>query len=125
MRSMKRTLMILGSLSLLTTLLFCADATGKWKGSFDAGGTPRDITFDLKSSGDALTGTIGGMPQGTSDIKDGKMQGDNLSFWFTTEYQGNSLKLVCKGQIKGDEIRFSMGIEDGSWSTEFVAKKGS
>src|ERR1051326_838005 len=122
---MKRTLTFLGSLSLLTMLLFGADATGKWKGSFDAGGESRQITFDLKTSGDTVTGTIAGMPEKTSEIKEGKLQGSNVSFWFMTEYQGNPIKLVCKGQLSGDEIKFSMGLEDGQWSTEFVAKKGS
>ncbi|SPF37685.1 conserved exported hypothetical protein [Candidatus Sulfopaludibacter sp. SbA4] len=125
MPCMKRTFTLLALMGLLTTLLFCADATGKWKGSFDAGGTTREITFDLKASGDALTGKIAGMPENTSEIKDGKIQGDNVSFWFTTEYQGNPIKLVCKGQLAGDEIKFTMGLEDGQWSTEFVAKKGS
>jgi hypothetical protein len=122
---MKRTLTFLGSLSLLTMLLCGADATGKWKGSFDAGGESRQITFDLKTSGDTVTGTIAGMPEKTSEIKEGKLQGSNVSFWFMTEYQGNPIKLVCKGQLSGDEIKFSMGLEDGQWSTEFVAKKGS
>ena len=122
---MKRMLTLLGSLGLLTTVLFCADATGKWKGSFDAGGTQREIVFDLQTSGETVTGKIAGMPENTSEIKDGKLQGSNVSFWFTTEYQGNTMKLICKGQMTGDEIKFTMGLEDGQWSTEFVAKKGS
>ncbi|SPE26785.1 conserved exported hypothetical protein [Candidatus Sulfopaludibacter sp. SbA6] len=125
MRCMKRTLALLGLMGLLASLLLCADVTGKWKGSFDAGGATREITFDLKASGDAVTGTIGGMPEQTSEIKDGKVQGDSVSFWFMTEYQGNPIKLVCKGQLAGDEIRFTMGLEDGQWSTDFVAKKSS
>jgi hypothetical protein len=120
---MKRTFTLLGLLGLLATLLFCADATGKWKGSFDAGGTPREVTFDLKASGDALTGTVGGLLDKAAEIKDGKVQGANVSFWFMTEYQGNPIKLVCKGQLADDEIKFTMGLEDGQWSTEFVAKK--
>ncbi len=120
---MKRTFALLGFLALLTTLLFCADASGKWKGSFDAGGTNREVTFDLKANGDALTGTVGGLLDRTLEIKDGKIQGADVSFWFTTEYQGNPIKLVCKGQLSGDEIRFTMGLEDGQWSTNFVAKR--
>jgi hypothetical protein len=123
MRTMTRTVAVLSLLALFTSLLCAADATGKWKGSFDAGGTQREITFDLKSSGDAVTGAIVGMPEGTSEIKDGKVQGDSVTFWFTTLYQGNTIKLICKGQLTGEEIKFSMGLEDGQWSTEFIAKK--
>jgi len=122
---MKRTLALLGLMGLLATLLLCADPTGKWKGSFDAGGANRDVVFDLKASGETLTGTVGGLLDRTSEIKDGKVQGDNITFWFMTEYQGDPIKLVCKGQLAGDEIRFTMGLEDGQWSTDFVAKKSS
>ena len=125
MRCMKRALALLGLMGLVATLLLCADATGKWKGTFDAAGTMRDIVFDMKASGGTLTGTVGGLLDRTSEIKEGKVDGDTVSFWFMTEYQGDPIKLVCKGQIAGDEIRFTMGLDDGQWSTEFVAKKSS
>ena len=99
MPCMKRTLGMLGLLAVWTTLLLCADASGKWKGSFEAGGTNREVTFDLKASGEALTGTVGGLLDRALEIKDGKIQGADVTFWFTTEYQGNPIKLVCKGQL--------------------------
>jgi hypothetical protein len=125
MPSMKRTFALLGLMGLLATLLLCADATGKWKGTFDAAGTMREIVFDMKTSDGALTGTVGGLLDRTSEIKEGKVQGDTVSFWFMTEYEGNPIKLICKGQLAGDEIHFTMGLDDGQWSTEFVAKKSS
>jgi hypothetical protein len=33
------------------------------------------------------------------------------------------VKLVVKGKLNGDEIKFSIGTEDGAWSTELTAKK--
>src|SRR4051812_6251423 len=123
MRTMTRTLAVLSLLGLFTSVLCAADATGKWKGSFDAGGTQREVTFDLKSSGDAVTGAIVGMPEGTSEVKDGKIQGNSVTFWFTTLYQGNTIKLMCKGQLTGEEIKLSMGLEDGQWTTQLVVKK--
>jgi hypothetical protein len=122
---MKRFLAAIGLLGLFTTLLFCADASGKWKGSFEAGGTPRELIFDLKGSGNGLTGTVVGAAEKPSEIKEGKLEGADVSFYFMTEYQGNPVKLVCKGQLAGDEIRFTMGTDDGQWSTNFVAKKSS
>ena len=125
MRCMKRTFALFGLMGLLATLLLCADATGKWKGTFDAAGTMREIVFDMKASGGAVTGTVSGLLDTTSEIKEGKVQGDTVSFWFMTEYQGSPIKLICKGQVAGDEIRFTMGLDDGQWSTDFVAKKSS
>jgi hypothetical protein len=51
------------------------------------------------------------------------LDGDNLSFWIMTEYQGNPIKLVYRGKVSGSEINFDFGTEDGSWGTKVVAKK--
>jgi hypothetical protein len=120
---MVRTLGILGLLGLLTGLLLAADVSGKWKGSFDAGGTNRELTFDLKAEGSAVTGTVIGATEKPIEVKEGKVQGSEVSFWFMSEYQGNAYKLVCKGQLAGDEMKVTIGTEDGSWNTSFVAKK--
>jgi hypothetical protein len=121
---MKRRFAVLGLLGCLTAVLFGADASGKWKGSFEAGGEQRQVTFDLKADGAAVTGTVVGVSPMPVELKEGKLQGSDVSFWFMTEYQGTSYKLVCKGQLAGDEMRVTIGTEDGSWSTNFVAKKG-
>jgi len=120
---MKRVPTLAGLLLVLATLLYSADATGKWKGSLDAGGETHDLTFDLKARGDTLTGTFSGPMDKPSEIEDGKIQGDTISFWAMAEYQGQPIKLVFKGQALESEIHFTMGLDDGSWSTDFVAKK--
>ena len=120
---MKRIRTLTGLLLMLATLLYCADVTGKWKGTIDAGGETHDLTFDLKASGDTLTGTFGAAGGQSSEIKDGKVQGDTVSFWAMSEYQGQAIKLVFKGQVLESEIHFTMGLDDGSWSTDLVAKK--
>jgi hypothetical protein len=63
------------------------------------------------------------MPGGTAQIKDGKLQGDSVTFWITIDYQGNPVKLVYKGKVTGEAIEFDFGTEDGSWGTHFTAKK--
>ena len=119
---MKRIPTLAGFLLVLATLLYSADATGNWKGSIDVGGESHELTFDLKASGDTLTGALSVVGQ-PSEIKDGKIQGDTVSFWAMAEYQGQPIKLVFKGQVLESEIHFTMGLDDGSWSTDFVAKK--
>ena len=120
---MKRVPVVAGLLLVLATLLYCADATGKWKGAIDAGDETRDLTFDLKASGDTLTGAFSGGAEKPSEIKDGKVQGDTVSFWAMSEYQGQAIKLVFKGQVLEGEIHLTMGLDDGSWSTDLVVKK--
>ena len=125
MSSMKRTLAVFGFLLLLGSASFAADASGKWKGSFEVPGGPVvDLTFDLKASNGALTGVVIGLPPKAEglEIKDAKIDGDSVSFWVMTEYQGSPIKVVYTGKVGDGQIKFTMGTEDGSWSTEIVAK---
>ena len=122
---MKRTLIALNILLLLAAASFAADATGKWKGSFEVPGGPvLTLTFDLKAADGALTGKVVGLPpkEDGVEIKDGKVQGDSLSFWIMSEYQGSPIKLMYTGKVEDGQIKFTMGTEDGGWSTEILAK---
>jgi hypothetical protein len=105
--------------------LVAADIGGKWKGQFQGGDSAREIAFEFKVNGEALTGAVSGLRDKTLEIKDGKVQGDAVSFWVMSEWQGEPVKLVCKGKISGDQIQFTMGTEDGGWSTEITAKRVS
>jgi hypothetical protein len=112
-------------LLLLAGLAAAAGLTGSWKGQFDFNGNAVPLTFDLKADGVALTGSVTGLPAGVAEIKDGKIDGANISFSVMSEYQGDPIKLVYKGQVDGDQIHFNMGLEDGTWGVDFVAKRGS
>jgi len=112
-------------LALSAVLLVAADAAGTWKGSFDFNGTSVALTFNLKTNGAAVSGTIDGLPTEASEIKEGKVDGDSITFWSMTEYQGSPIKLVYHGKIAGDQISFTMGTDDGGWSTDLVAKRSS
>jgi hypothetical protein len=119
---MKRNALLTGLLLLIAGLAAAADLTGKWQGSFKFNEQEVPLTVELKGATD-VTGTVSGLPSGVATIKDGKLDGDNLTFWLMTEYQGSPIKLVYKGKVAGSEIKFTFGTEDGSWGTEFVAKK--
>jgi hypothetical protein len=120
---MKRILTLAGLWLVLAALLYAADATGQWKGTLDAPDGTHTMIFDLKVSGDTLTGAMSGVAEKASEIQDGKIQGDTVSFWAMAEYQGQPIKLVFKGQVSESEIHFTMGLEDGSWSADLVVKK--
>jgi hypothetical protein len=111
--------------SLLAVLLSAAGSSGTWKGTFDFNGTSVPLTFNLKIAGDGLTGTVEGLPTTPAELHDGKVDGDTISFWLTTDYQGETYKLVYKGKVSGDQIQFTFGTEDGSWGAEVTAKKDS
>jgi hypothetical protein len=100
-----------------------ADVSGTWKGSFDFQGNNVALTFHLTSAGDVVTGNIEGLPTTPAEIHDGKIEGDVVTFWINSDYEGNTYKLVYKGTISVDGIKFSFGTEDGSWGTELTATK--
>jgi hypothetical protein len=118
-----RKLSFVGLLLAVAGLLSAADVTGVWKGSFDYNGTTVPLTFDMKSSEGAVTGTVSGLPTPNVEIKDGKLDGDTVTFSVNIEYQGNPVKLVLTGKRSGDEITFTMGTEGGEWSVQLTAKK--
>lgn len=122
---MKITICLTAGLLLLAGVLAAADLTGAWKGQFEFNGTPVPLTFDLKTAGDALTGSVTGLPAGAAEIKEGKIQGASVTFFVMSQYQGDPIKLVYKGQVQDDGIHFNMGLEDGSWGVDFVVKRGA
>jgi hypothetical protein len=104
-----------------------ADATGTWKGSFEFQGSTTALVFHLKVADGAVTGTVEGMPTTPAEIHDGKADADGISFNVSTDYQGQTYKLVYKGKVSpaGDEIAFTFGTDDGSWSAQMTVARSS
>ena len=63
--------------------------TGDWKGTFDMNGSPMELKFHLKSTGNAVSGTMERPGAPPSEVHEGKIEGDTVSFWITTDYEGN------------------------------------
>ncbi len=102
-----------------------ADVTGSWKGAFDHDGSSVPLTIHLTSTAGAVTGTVEGLPTTPAEIHDGKVNGDTVTFWVNTDYQGDTYKIVYTGKITAGQIVFTLGTDDGSWSTQLTATKGS
>lgn len=104
-----------------------AGVTGTWKGAFDYQGSTVPLTLHLTEAGDVVTGNIEGLPTTPTEIHDGKVESGKLSFWANTDYQGETYKLVFTGELSSaaDAITFTMGTDDGDWSTEVEARKSS
>ena len=102
-----------------------ADVTGTWKGSFDYNGSSVPLTIHLTNASGAVTGVVEGLPTTPAEIHEGKMAGDTVTFWVNTDYQGQTYKLVYTGKISPGQIIFTLGTEDGSWSTQLTATKGT
>ena len=108
---------------LLVMTAAAADVAGKWVGNMPTrDGQTRETTFEFKASGDTLTGTMSG-PQGAIEIKDGKISGGDLSFKVSFDAGGNTIVLLFKGTVSGDQIKFTRKREGADQSQEFTAKK--
>src|SRR2546427_12727168 len=76
-----------------------ADVNGKWVAQVPGrGGQMQDVTFNFKADGDQLTGTVSGR-RGDTNISDGKIEGDEISFSQVMEFNGNQMKLMDKGKV--------------------------
>jgi hypothetical protein len=110
---------------LLVMTASAADVAGKWVGQMPTrDGQTRETTFDLKASGDKLSGTMSS-PQGAVEIKDGKVSGGDISFKVSFDAGGNTIVLLFKGTVSGDQIKFTRKREGADQSQEFTAKKAS
>ncbi len=116
-------MMGLAAVLFVTPMAGAADVSGTWKGSFDLNGTSVPAALNLKVAGTDLTGTVDVPPNPPSEIHDGKIDGDNVTFWMNSDYQGTTYKIVFKGKVAADHIDLSFGTEDGSWGTTMSVKK--
>src|SRR5580658_7237838 len=114
---------ILAAMVAMLPAAHAADATGTWKGSFDFQGASMPLVFHLKVADGVVTGTVEGMPTTPTVIHDGKADADGITFNVSVDYQGQTYKLVYKGRVAAAQIAFTLGVEDGSWSTQMTAAK--
>jgi hypothetical protein len=83
-------------------------------------------TFDLKSDGNKLTGTVsmafGDREPRTSEIKDGKIEGNKFSFSTVFSTPNGEFKTVYEGTLEGDTLKGTASREGGE-GRPFEAKR--
>jgi hypothetical protein len=108
-------------LALLLSALVCgaAELTGKWSGSFDitdssGGETKADSAFmDLKAQDGVVTGTAGPNADKQWSLRNGKLDGQKLTFEVVSEdggvlnfhltFDGETIEGTCEGTGNGGE----------------------
>ena len=123
MKAVLRLLLLLPIVAVLVPAARAADVSGTWKGAFDFQGNSVPLTINLKAEGDKVTGTVEGLPTTPTEIHDGAVAGDTVTFWVNTDYEGETYKLVYKGKMTADGISFDFGTEDGSFSAPLTVKR--
>jgi hypothetical protein len=89
---------------LLASFAFAADVDGKWSGTIT--GMDMTVSFNFKANGNVLTGTH--IVNGTeTPIKEGKIDGNNISFTVALDMGGQESKIVHKGVVSADQIKMT------------------
>ncbi len=82
-----------------------------------------ETVFSFKVNGTELTGTVADA-EGKTPIREGKINGDEISFVVIHSVGGNERKLAYKGQVFLNEIRFTAIVQGlKGQPLEFVAKR--
>lgn len=112
--------LLLSVLLLAAAPAFAADVDGKWDGALDTPQGPVNVSFTFKAEADnKLTGSTAGPDGASIPLKNGKIDGDKISFAFDVDFgQGpftfNYTGVVSKTEVKlqtdfmGNAIAFTL-----------------
>jgi len=99
-------LRVLASLLLLMAApAFAADVDGKWTGSLDTPNGPVTVSFQFKADGATLTGTTTGPDGHSVALKNGKVDGEKISFSFDVSFGADPTTFNYTGVLQGNEIK--------------------
>jgi enterochelin esterase-like enzyme len=120
-----RTAMTLVALVAFSLPALAQDVNGTWKAEFDTQRGLQKYTFVIKRDGKELTGKASVELDGQRrevDLKEGKIEGDTVTFVETLKFQDNELRITYTGKVSADGIKFTRQVGDFG-STEALAKR--
>ncbi len=122
-----KTRIALLTLALSLCSVWAADVTGVWKAQFDTQRGLQKYTFTLLQDGTKVSGHSSVEVYGAkreSELKEGRIEGDTVSFVEPLNIQGNDLRITYTGKVSVNEIKFTRQVGDFA-TTEAVAKRES
>jgi hypothetical protein len=99
-------------LLLATTSAFAADIDGKWVGSIDSPNGAMAVTYTFKSEGNTLTGTTAAPDGSALPIKDGKIDGNKISFTLTLDFGQGPTTFVYTGEVSASDLKLHTSFMD-------------
>ena len=120
---MKPRRLVFSALIVLTvcTLAFAADFNGTWTAAIETQIGVQNYTYTFKVTGEKLTGRAKSQ-YGDTELTEGVVKGDDISFVENLTYEGMPLRITYKGRIAGDEIKFTRNVAELA-DEPFVAKR--
>jgi enterochelin esterase-like enzyme len=113
------------TLAVASLSAFAADVTGTWKAEFETQRGLQKYTFTLKQDGATVTGKASvetADQKRDAEFKDGKVDGDTVTFVEPLKIQDNKINITYTGKISGNEIKFTRKVGDFG-SSEATAKR--
>jgi enterochelin esterase-like enzyme len=103
---------------------FAADVTGTWKSEFESQIGRQKYTYTLKQDGTNLTGKANSEvndQKREAELKEGKVDGNKISFVELLNFQGNDLRISYRGAISSNEMKLTREV--GTFATEEIVVK--
>jgi hypothetical protein len=107
---MKFKALLLGLL-LVSAPAFAAPVDGDWSGNLDTPNGPVAISYTFKADGATLTGTTLNPDGSKIVIKDGKIDGNNISFTLAFDMQGTAMSFKYTGVVSADSIALATDFQ--------------
>ena len=108
----------------LPCLALAADVTGTWKSEFDSQIGLQKYTYTLKQDGTNLTGKANSEvndQKREADLKEGKVDGEKISFVEMLNFQGNDIRITYTGTIASNELKLTREV--GTFAKEDIVAK--
>ncbi|MBY0503239.1 MAG: hypothetical protein K2X03_04995 [Bryobacteraceae bacterium] len=128
---MKKINLMIAGLLMAAVAVFAAGIDGKWTAEMSARNRDGEVTkvmttFDLKASGETLTGTVAtaGPRAASAEIIEGKLAGNKFSFKTKQTTKKGENIMVWEGTVDGDSLKGTRAREGANNKTEFTAKRG-
>lgn len=97
--------LMLSALLLAAGPAFAADVDGTWTGSLDTPNGAVPLSFTFKADGNKLTGSTLGMDGQAYQLKDGKIEGDKISFSFDVDFGQGPFTFKYTGVVSKTELK--------------------
>jgi opacity protein-like surface antigen len=95
----------------LALTAWAADVAGQWTATFDTQIGEQHYTYTFKVDGEKLTGTAKN-DRGTTDIANGTIKGDQISFDETLDFNGQTILIKYTGTVSSDSIKLHRKVGD-------------
>lgn len=117
---------VLSVFALSALLALAADVSGSWRGTAEGPQGTLSRTFKFQQSGMNLTGETESEMLGKATIKNGKVDGDNVSFAIDVNFNGQAMTFNYTGKvISANEMSLETSFPGGDGpAIKWQLKKG-